>query len=215
MNGKSDKPNSTNPEDLLTVQRDVNSPPGGWKYTVPETGVTITAQFYHLLRQRVVQHLAANRVEVTDEMLLIIEDGACRETQPPGSWCARRPPKPVDGKLPFLTLEIAERFIKTVWQVVKERKFVSREEAERRLAICMSCPLATSIGGCEGCTTLYKKMVEMIGKTNPLTVERGKEFCGACGCLLLAKSAIPNATLDRAEGSTKPRYHEKCWRLEK
>ena len=204
-----------NPDDLLTVVRDVNSPPGGWKYTVPETGVTITAQFWVLLKPLVVKHLRANGVEVDDERELLIEHGACVETKPPGSWCAKRPPKPVDGKLPFLTLAVAERFIKTVWQVVKERKFVPREEAERRLAICMSCPLAMSIGGCESCTTLYKKMVEMLANKNPLTVEPGKEFCGACGCLILAKTAIPNITLDRAEGATKPRYALGCWRLEK
>jgi hypothetical protein len=201
--------------ELLTVLRDVNSPPGGWKYTVPQTGVTITAQFWNGLLPQILQHLRANGVEITDELLLEIEDGACRETNPPG-WCRKRQPKPVAGQLPHLTLGMAEQFIKTVWEVIKERKLVDRAEAERRLAICMSCPLATSIGGCEGCTTLYKKMVEMLATKNPLTVETGKEFCGACGCLLLAKTAIPNATLDRAEGSTKPRYLEgHCWRLEK
>ncbi len=202
-----------NPEDLLTVIRDINSPPGGWRYTPPETGVTLTASHYSSLKDIVVRHLRANGFEADED---IIQDGACRETPAAGGWCRKREPKPVAGRLPHLTLAMAERFISTIWEVIKERKLVPREEAERRLAICMSCPLATSIGGCDSCTTLYKKMVEMLASKNPLKVEEGKEFCGACGCLLLAKTAIPNTTLDRAEGSEKPRYLEgHCWRLEK
>lgn len=203
---------SDNPDSLLHVQRDVESPPGGWKYTVPETGVTLTAQFYNVLLPMIVAHLKANGHEVSDAALLVIEDGVCRETRPPGSWCAKRTPKPVDGTLPFLTLTTAERFLKTVWGTIRDRKFVSRAEAERRLAICMSCPLATSIGGCSGCHSIVKKVTEFMDRANPLTVEEGKEFCGACGCLLLAKSAIPNETLDRAEGESRPRYWEGCWR---
>ena len=202
-------------EDLQIVQRDIDSPPGGWRYTVPGTGVTLTAPFFNTLKPRVIKHLKANGVVVDDERLLLLEDGACRATRPAGSGGAKRPAKPVEGKLPHLTLDKAERFIKTVWQVLKDRQFVPREEAERRLTICMSCPLATSIGGCEGCTTLFKKAVELMDKKNPLTVEEGKEFCGACGCLIRAKCLIPNATLDRAEGGTKPKYWEGCWRLER
>ena len=197
--------------DLLSVQRDVDSPPGGWKYTVPQTGVLITGQFFSVLKKRVVAHLKANGHVVDDEVLALIEHGACIETRPPG-WCKKRPPKPVAG-MPFLTLLSAERFVRTVWQALKDRQFVPREEAERRLAICATCPLATSITGCSGCATLLKKVVELVDERSTLKDTPGKEFCGACGCYCRGKSLLSNSTLDKAEGSKRPPYWERCWRL--
>lgn len=200
-------------DDLLAVVRDIESPPGGWKYTVPQTGVTITDGWFRGLRRKIVDHYTANGIPVTDDLMMVVEDGACRETQPPG-WCRKRKAKPVAGKLPLLTLVVAERFIKTVWQVLKDRDFVPKEEALRRVSVCMSCPLATSIGGCESCHTLYKQALKLVGDGSG-NVEKGKEFCGACGCLILAKTALSQKTLDKAEGSSRPLYWGGCWRNEK
>lgn len=202
-------------DDLLAVQRDIDSPPGGWRYTVPETGITITAQFYATLRPRVIAHLKANHITVDDERLLLLEDGACRETRPPGSWCAKRPAKPVEGKLPNLTLGHIDRFLKSIWAALVSRDFVSREEAERRAAICAACPLITGgIGGCSGCYTMLKKAQGVLQK-NPVQMEEGKDVCGACGCYAPILIWLKNATLNRAAGEKMPRYQEgHCWRLE-
>lgn len=202
-----------NPEDLLTVLRDVDSPPGGWKYTVPETGVTVTGQFYGLLKDRVVKHLRANGHTVTDEMLLLIEDGACRETQTPG-WCKKRGKKPVDTKLPHLTLAHIDRFLKSIWSALVDRDFVSREEAERRAEICRNCPIITGgITGCSGCYTMLRKAQSFVQK-NPIQMEPDKQVCGACGCFTPLLVWFKNTTLDRAAGKTMPKYQEgHCWRL--
>jgi hypothetical protein len=76
----------------------------------------------------------------------------------------------------------------------------------------MACPYATNIGGCTSCSTIFNQ-VERLMKHNPIAVEKGKEYCGACGCVVRVKVLIPNETLDRAEGQEKPPYHERCWRL--
>lgn len=209
-----------NPEDLLHVQRDVNSPPGGWKYTVPETGITITAQFYSILVPRVTQHLLANGIPVDDERMMLIEDAACRETQPPGTWCAKRDPKPVAG-MPIPLLATVESFLKCIWTALVARKFVPREEAERRLAICMKCPLrSTTPSGCSGCYTLLKKANSLMEKKGALSVEPDedgtvRDACSACWCLITLKPWMTSATLDKCEGGSKPPYAEGCWRLEK
>ena len=204
--------------DLLTVQRDVDSPPGGWKYTVPQTGVLITGRFFTTLRSKVIAHLKANGHVVDDEMLAMIEDGACRETRPPG-WCRKRPPKPV-GKGPLPLLMYAEKFVKCAWEALVSRKFVPREEAERRLAICMTCPLrSTTPSGCSGCYTLLKKANALLETKGALKVEPDpdgvvRDACSACWCLISLKSWMTNATLDKCEGSVKPPYQEgHCWRL--
>jgi hypothetical protein len=202
------------PDDLpLAVLRDVEAPPGGWRYTVPETGVTITGAFFEETWRKVVRHHAANGLpEPSRER---VEDQSCRESSGVGTRCGPVKPKPVAGMLPHLTLGLVERFLKTVWETLKARDFVSLEEAERRAEICRSCPLATGgIGGCEGCFSLIRKAKDFVG-TSPIKFEENKDACGACGCFLPAKILISNKTLDKAEGEQRPRYWEKCWRLEK
>lgn len=204
-----------NNEDLLTVVRDVNSPPGGWKYTPPQTGVTITAQFWNGMLPRVISHLKANGVEITDELLLEIEHGACVESNV-GGWCRKREPKPVAG-MPIPLLSAVEAFLKSVWGVLKERRFVPREEAERRAAICRECPYrVTSPGGCVSCQSLIKAAAELIEK-NPIKFEPDedgtvRDTCRACLCICHIKCWVPSTVLDKAEGEKRPAYHKSCWR---
>ena len=208
-----------NPEDLLTVVRDVNSPPGGWKYTVPETGITITAPFWAVLKPRIIQHLTANRISVDDERMLQIENDACAETQPPGSWCQKRPPKPVAG-MPIPLLGAVETFLKCIWAAIVRREFVSREEAQRRLDICMECPLrGASPGGCTGCYTLLKKANSLLEDKGAFVIEADadgfvRDTCQACLCVLPLKVWLGDKTLNRCEGGKRPPYARGCWRLE-
>lgn len=203
------------------VVRDFEKPRNPWRYTVPETGYTVEGEFFKDLFDNVRRHCEANGLP--QPYREDIEDAACRETNPGPSKCRKRPPKPVAGALPHLSLHLAERFLKTVWHVFKERKLVSREEAERRIEICRGnpekgippCPMATSIGGCAGCFGFYKMVTKMLGdKGNPIPDDDDHNFCSACGCHLPSKVWCPQEALDRAE-TVKPLYQEgRCWRLE-
>ncbi len=195
----------------LTITRDIDQPPGGWRYTVEETGMLITAASANTLKTRIRQHMKANSIPLPDDFDAWANDAICRQSGLGSPFCGGAVPKR-EGTLPHLSLSMAGRFLRSVIGVIKDRKLVSREEAERRVAICMACPLATSIGGCKGCVTAFRQIERALAK-NPITVDPEKEFCWACGCLIRAKSLIPNNILDRAEGITRPPYAEGCWRL--
>lgn len=197
-------------EPRLTVSRDIESPPGGWKLTVTQTGIRITAPFFGILRNRVRDHMRANSIPITEDFDEWCADAACRECGFGGPFCKKSEPKPESEKLPYLSLAMARRFVETMWQVIKDRRFVSREEAERRAEICRGCELATAIGGCKGCSSLFRKL-ERVMKHNPIDMPKHQEFCGACGCVLRLKVFIPNDVLDRAE-TERPKYHPSCWR---
>ena len=194
--------------DRLTVSRDIESPPGGWKLTVEQTGVRITAPFYRILHQRVAAHMRANSLPIPDDFDEWCADAACRETGCGRPFCNGAPEKEVSG-MPSLTYALAARFLNTMVGVIRDRKFVDRAEAERRAEICLNCPLHRPvIGGCVDC----KKLLRVVGrvmKAYPLDSRLG--WCGACGCKLSLKCWIPNDTLDRAEAE-RPPYHESCWR---
>lgn len=196
--------------DRLTVSRDIESPPGGWKLTVEQTGVTITAPFFRILHQRVAAHMRANSIPISDDFDEWCADAACRETGCGRPFCNGALEKEISGKLPYLTLAMAKRFIETMSIVIRERRFVPREEAERRAEICRGCELATSIGGCKGCSSVFRRMERAL-KHDPIPMPPNKEFCGACGCVIRLKVLIPNDILDRAEAE-RPKYATQCWR---
>jgi hypothetical protein len=114
--------------------------------------------------------------------------------------------------VPHLNLAMAKRFVETMARVIKERRFVPREEAERRAAICRACPMATSIGGCRACSAVFRKMERAL-KHDPIEMPAEQEFCGACGCVLRLKCLVPNDILDAAE-KQRPDYAPGCWRDE-
>lgn len=202
----------------LSVQRDIQRPPGGWSYTVPETGYKITGGYFHEVWSTLLKHAAANHLPKPNRAE--VEDAACRESKPPGSWCGvvakPRAPLPIG----HLMLNHVEQFLRTVWQALMDRKFVPREEAQRRVSVCRGCPIrTTSPKGCTGCFTLVKKANALLAKNDAIVIEPDddgwvRDTCGACGCLLPLKVFLDNETLDTAEGSTRPAYWEQCWRNE-
>ena len=197
---------------MRAVQRDIEKPPEGWRYTVPETGVTIKGDFFEEVWKKVVKHHEANRLPEPDRAT--IEDAACRETNPPGSRCGERRARP-QQELPIqhLMLSHVERFLKTVWQAILDRKFVTPEEAARRVAVCIECPIRTTMpGGCTGCYTLVKKAEAILNKRGAIHLPDDRDVCGACGCFIPLKVVLENRTLDRAEAAERPAYWTGCWR---
>lgn len=201
----------------LSVLRDIQSPPGGWRYTVPQTGVTLTAGFFRPLYRKVVAHMDANGIEVGEDFRSIVEHGACIETKPPGSWCGVAKPKAVRSNRPAAMLFYVDRFLRSVWHALRDRKFESSEVIEQRVSVCLTCPLRSGLpAGCPSCYSLLKSALKFVEKS-PNRIQPDEDgvtrnACGACWCLIDAKVLLPNATLDKAEGSERPLYWEGCWR---
>ena len=180
--------------------------------TVEETGLTITGPYAKQVRTKVLKHMVANSIPIPPDFEEWADDVMCRESGHGRPWCGAPPPPPVKGKAKFLTLGKAKRFLMTVLHVIRERKFVSEEEALRRAAICSECPLSGEIGGCrKGCSAIFKTVARAL-PDNPVSPPREKEFCLACGCWIEAKVWLPNDTLDAAEGGDRPDYAPGCWR---
>jgi hypothetical protein len=203
---------SEDPTPRLAVLRDIESPPGGWKLTIEETGHTVTGSYAKQVRDKALKHMLANAVPVPPDYEEWAEDAMCRESGHGRPWCGTPPPPPVKGRSAVLTLGVAKRFLMTILHAVRERRFVSREEALRRAAICRDCPLAGGIGGCgRGCSAIFKTM-ERAFPDNPIKTTDEKRYCLACGCHLAYKPWLPNDVLDAAEKGDRPDYWEECWR---
>ncbi len=199
--------------DRLAVLRDMESPPGGWRYTVSATDLTLKAPYAKTLRGKVLAHMEANSIPVPADFEEWVEDAMCRESGHGHPFCGNPPPVPAAGRAKVLSLGVAKRFVQTLWHVAKDREFVPLEEARRRAVVCMGCPLSGEIGGCRGCGSILRKAEKVLSDYD-LDIPEGKEFCMACGCYLKLKCFIDNATLDKAE-LVRPDYWGECWRTEK
>ena len=210
----------------LTVRRDHEAPPGGWRYTVPETGVTVTGNFASECMGQALAHMRANGIGVPDDFDEIFEDAACRESGHGMPFCGPPRPKPVAQGMPFLTWHKLGRFIKAMQEIILKRQIVCRAEAERRVAICCGtkngdgsftdpCPLSIYIGGCGSCSGVAGLAKWAAGEEHraKLDVDPERPHCGACGCIVSLKCIGTNAALDRIY-HVMPKYSDRCWRLE-
>lgn len=202
----------------MKILRDIESPPGGWRVTVPQTDTTITSPFVKSLRYKVLAHMDANGIEEPEDFEEWFETAVCEESGHGEPFCGE--PAPVlSAKQKLITPSKAKRFLRTMLELLKSRKLVSREEAQRRMDVCTggdnpskACPMVGDIGNCWNCYAVYKALRKLL-KKSPVEIKDGKRFCLACGCHL-SKVWIPNKTLDKAEKNDPPDYAARCWRRE-
>ena len=204
--------------DLLTVTRDIEAPPPPhWHYTVPETGVTFTANWARDLKAKVRAHLEANGLPVpADE---ILNDAICRSSGLGSPYCGklRRTQRP-EGEIVGLNFAHVASFLRAVRHYLTDRRFVAPEEAQRRVAICLACPLATDVGDCATCfgvSRILKYASQFIGKFG-IEMPKEKRTCAACGCQISVKALLPIDILRKVDEKKpeQPAYHENCWMRE-
>lgn len=190
----------------MKISSDTQMPPGGWKLTVPETGLTLRAPYANSLRRKVNDHREANGLEPMGEEEF--GEAACKESGHGAPWCSGvtspRAPTTMDG---------VRRFLKTMLVLAKRREFVSEEEHARRMEICRTCPAHGIEGlGCHNCVTELRAVEGEIGKRMPV----GNVLsCPKCLCLCWPKAWLTNETMDEAEKASPPDYVKgHCWRLQ-
>ena len=114
-----------------------------------------------------------------------------------------------------MNIGVAElrRFVETVKALTvanPEDRFVDGGEAERRAAICASCPMNLPVAGCWGCSGVVAMLKDaLIGRTT--SKDANLESCQACGCVLRAKVWVGSEVLSRVERVAGVDYPAGCW----
>lgn len=183
------------------------TPPGGYRYTQPETSHTMTASSFHVLVDRVVQHRKANNLPVPFNIDDAVEMYICHERP---ELCEERG-KVTAGSQP-LTLGLAVRLTKTLIAAGKRR--VEQGEADRRSEICSTCPDNVEPSGCTGCNKpMVKKAVEFIVSGNKTAYDSSLKSCKHCGCFNAAQVWIPldalQSVISEGENDNLPDH---CWK---
>lgn len=109
-----------------------------------------------------------------------------------------------------LTLEDVRRFGSTVKEwLAQGGKFVDKQEAERRAAICIKCHENRPIGICWGCHDALRWIGERVGWPQT-SVDSQLQGCAVCGCLLRLKTQMPLGVIDNGTAN----FPSHCWQHE-
>ncbi len=184
------------------------TPPGGFRYKQLETGLTVTSDNLTDLINKTVSHRlykglkpddpATVSIEVQRQLCTRLGTEECK-AEDKDSWV----PLPIT---PRFTLMDILAFSRTLLEFIKSGgQMVPVEEAQRRRAICVACPLNQRATGCK-CAVFYK----MVNATVPK--ERRWDdlhVCGVCHCSNVAKVNVPMSVIEADR--RKLSFPVTCW----
>lgn len=191
---------------MLTIGETFATPPGGWRFTDPVSGMKfpVTTGSVATLRSilsEVATHRTATGGDLNPGWEERVVDLMCQ--QHPDYPCVHD----VDPGMRSLRFSDVVRFLTVMAEHVSNGlETVSDEEANRRELICLRCPKRTSESFCAGCKSL-KRTVESVVKHKQTKHAADIGSCHVCGCLLKVKLWMPLEVL----GNDGLDYPPHCW----
>jgi hypothetical protein len=169
-----------------------STPPGGWYWKEPSSGV----EFRHYSRdaffRNIQAHRLANGYAIEPGWEEAIEDQLCRENA--AQWgpgiCQRAMHL---GERRPISMGAIQGFFNSMGAWVSGGAgFVSPEEADRRAAICVTCPNNASMpGSCGGCADrILRGITRLIGRRKT-QYDANLGSCSICSCSLAVAVWFP------------------------
>lgn len=197
----------------LLIVADGETPPGGWEYTQPETGMVIRAVTARGLKNNLEIHRRANGIPLEPGWWEDLQEEVLCTNERFSRFCRH-----VKVKTPVPDPTLHARDLRNFLRAMKEwfragRALVAHEEAVRRAEICHQCPLRADQPdkGCLGCSGVYARIKRLLPKdSKPLPDEDKLVACRVCKCSLPVKIRLPEDVL-RASHDPKHIFPENCW----
>lgn len=184
------------------VNKNTTPPSPGFIFKDSRTGIVHKDISLFAIFPKVAQSWAANGIEPPQNWKAVVVHEMCEQN--PHIEC-REEGEPER----HMTLQDVYRFANSVknW-MAGGMKFVDKEEAERRAAICAKCHFNKPVGICFNCHAALKWAGERIGWPES---SRDHELrgCVICSCLLRLKIHLPLDAIDNTGLSEK--WPEWCW----
>lgn len=184
------------------------APAGGWRYVQPETGWTGTAVTFQSLVSMVATHRLNNKIPTEGRLEDAIMDSICSSLshQDQVANC-----QPGVRKRTVVGWREVEAFLNVATAWLKAgSELVTQEEAERRAAICVGCPLNVGMGGCAPCRVAIRELRTRVLDRHT-TQDEKLQSCGVCGCDNRAQVHVPLAVLRTAQ-RPEHTYPTFCWK---
>jgi hypothetical protein len=175
----------------------------GWFYKVDETKTVLVSHGWPSLIDDVKAHMAGNGIPEPLTIELIMADFICQYIP---DWCAEIRPEKEAKVSAWKMMKKFYRAVEATWHEGQ----VSQEEAERRAAICATCPKNTDelVGFCVGCHTrdLLTKMTDFM-RSKRTSYDDKLKTCRECHCRLALKVWVHKSAMQDEE----IQWPEWCW----
>lgn len=177
----------------------------GWsfRYVFPEDAFVARASSYNDWRDKIREHEQGNNLRVRD--MSEAEHQLCGTLPPERCLYETGDAPPVQVGFGFS--DVVD-WIKAVAKTVVGEGYVSQEEADRRAAICVSCPYnSQAMGGCGACA-------QTAAALTPGMLARHTQFddklktCACCKCFLRIMVHMPISSLGGHDVAPRPSW---CW----
>jgi len=196
---------------MLQLKNKHDGIPGGFRYTQPESKMTLIANSMSGLLEKVARHRRANSYPIGPEFEQQVTDHLCKEV--PGA-CNDVPVEQVlNGRQ--LTIWGALKFTgMMITDLLKGRPRETKEEATRRGSICAQCADNIQPEGCRACTDKkVHALVETLAGTESTAYDGQLSSCRHCGCLNRAQIWFPldilKTSMNQEQVAALPDH---CWK---
>lgn len=202
-----------------TLPNKTNSPPGGWRYRVPQTGQLFTGVSEHQLLVQLEHHYRATGYTKPTNLKELVEEFICSAI--PDYCTGNEPARPVGG-FSFHTVIQGTRTIGS-WLLSSfakgARQYVPQAQADARASVCAtgvnggSCPFNDQPEGCTGCNSgAMKETLRFVVGDRHTAFDNQLKSCRVCNCGLFAKVHLPHAVLwDNMPLDQRAKLPDWCW----
>jgi len=171
---------------------DANIPPRGWRARQPETGTVLKGATLRTLIKEVQVYRTANKLPIETNIRRQVEIQVCSTMSEDDviHYCTyldaddlKNPAKLRQHRSTITDLENFGKAVKAVLETASSNQelHVPQEEADRRAAVCASCPKNIPIANCWGCGTLGAVYRSIAGRKSSSHDHR-LHSCDVCGC---------------------------------
>lgn len=169
---------------ILRLPNWTNSPPGQWRYKVPETGQQFGPFPDHEQLLSVVRsHYKANGYEIPSRETLLARFEAEACARAPG-YCGDTSAESI-GPMSALghSFHSALTCLRTLRDHWRNGERVSAELAEARAQTCDACPRKIEISGCMGCNSAsLTNTIALFVKSGKTSRDESLRYCSICDC---------------------------------
>jgi len=162
-------------------------PPGGFQFTVPETGITFAEFNKDDLYNKIQRHYEANDIILPEDWRERVDHRIC-ESLPTG-WCIDKAGEAAKGSGCYVTTDMILQGIRSLAKLLKDvflgkEIFVLQLEAEARAEICSKCSMNRETSTCIGCAAMKEiiEKVALIRGSRRTKADTLLKNCCKCGC---------------------------------
>jgi hypothetical protein len=191
------------------------TPPGGWRYTVPETSKTVGPYSgITQLLENLKGHYHAAAYEQPGNLPELIEKQICDENP---EYCGEEGVPSMTQRFLKETKHTFHAALRCLATLVSHRAGSGERpqlaDQERRALTCVACPKNQPIQQCSTCNNKsLNNLIEKIAGAKKTSVDAQLQYCEVCHCGLRAKIATMHSAIwTHMPENQKKQLPESCW----